>query len=57
MDLILKNGAFCNKSTGKRKRLECWGALQDLYWAGKVRAIGVSNFGKNHLEELFNCEL
>lgn len=27
-------------------------ALQDLYHAGKIKAIGVSNFNKHHLEEL-----
>lgn len=31
---------------------ESWQALEDLYKAGKVRAIGVSNFMQHHLEEL-----
>lgn len=31
---------------------ETWRALQDLYAAGKVKAIGVSNFKIHHLEEL-----
>ena len=39
----------------RRKRRECWAALQDAYWSGKCRAIGVSNFGIQHLEELFSC--
>lgn len=29
-----------------------WQALEDLYLAGRVRAIGVSNFKRHHLEEL-----
>lgn len=32
--------------------LEKWRALEDLYEAGKIRAIGVSNFEINHLEQL-----
>lgn len=35
---------------GKYK--EAWRALETLYKAGKVRAIGVSNFQIHHLEEL-----
>ena len=35
---------------GKYK--ETWRALEDLYMQGKVRAIGVSNFLKHHLEDL-----
>jgi diketogulonate reductase-like aldo/keto reductase len=31
---------------------ETWHALEDLYKAGKVRAIGVSNFWQHHLEAL-----
>lgn len=31
---------------------ETWGALEKLYKDGKVRAIGVSNFTDQHLEEL-----
>lgn len=37
---------------GKKKRLECWGALMDACDEGEVRSIGVSNFGVQHLEEL-----
>ena len=35
-----------------REFLSRWKALEDLYAAGRVRAIGVSNFKKHHLEEL-----
>lgn len=31
---------------------ETWHALEDLYKAGKIRAIGVSNFWRHHLEAL-----
>lgn len=31
---------------------ETWRAFEDLYKAGKVRAIGVSNFRQHHFEEL-----
>ena len=31
---------------------ETWRALEDLYTAGKVKAIGVSNFQVHHLEDL-----
>lgn len=32
---------------------ETWHAMEDLYKAGKIRAIGVSNFWRHHLEALF----
>jgi diketogulonate reductase-like aldo/keto reductase len=35
-----------------RKRLDSWRALERLYEEKKARAIGVSNFMKEHLEEL-----
>lgn len=31
---------------------ESWRAIEDLYYAGKIRSIGVSNFKIHHLEEL-----
>lgn len=36
---------------GKRK--DTWKALETIYREGKCRAIGVSNYMKHHLEELF----
>lgn len=36
----------------KEKYKETWRAFLDLYEQGKVRAIGVSNFQENHLDEL-----
>jgi diketogulonate reductase-like aldo/keto reductase len=37
---------------GKGGRLGAWKALAEAVDAGKVRSIGVSNFGVHHLEEL-----
>ncbi|MEW9052442.1 MAG: aldo/keto reductase [Neobacillus sp.] len=38
--------------------VETWKALEKLYKDGRVRAIGVSNFNVNHLENLLaNCEI
>ena len=36
----------------KEKYKETWRAMEELYRSGKVRAIGVSNFHKHHLEDL-----
>lgn len=36
----------------KQLNIETWKALEDLYKQGKVKAIGVSNFLKEHLENL-----
>ncbi|KAH8693163.1 putative aldo-keto reductase [Talaromyces proteolyticus] len=37
---------------GKKKRLECWRALEDAYAEREILAVGVSNYGIKHLEEL-----
>lgn len=37
---------------GAKKRRDMWLALERLYEQGKARAIGVSNFGIGHIEEL-----
>jgi len=37
---------------GKDGRLGAWKALTEAVAAGKVRSIGVSNYGVHHLEEL-----
>lgn len=37
---------------GKNAYQESWRALEDLHQAGKIKAIGVSNFQSHHLKEL-----
>lgn len=34
--------------------IECWKAFEEIYDSGKVRAIGVSNFGPEHLTPIFD---
>lgn len=42
----------------EKLNIETWKALEKIYKEGKVRAIGVSNFLKHHLEMLLsNCEI
>ena len=41
----------------KKKRIEQWQALIDIKERGKVKHIGVSNWGINHLEELIQNNL
>lgn len=46
----------CNKN--KHINIETWKALEELYKCGKVRAIGLSNFLKHHLEWILEeCEI
>ncbi|KAJ5492868.1 oxidoreductase [Penicillium diatomitis] len=47
-DLILIHAPY----GGKEARLGSWRALVEAQQAGKVRSIGVSNYGIHHLEEL-----
>ncbi|KAJ5790092.1 uncharacterized protein N7518_007103 [Penicillium psychrosexuale] len=47
-DLILIHAPY----GGKKARLGSWDALVEAQGAGKVRSIGVSNFGIHHLDEL-----
>ena len=37
---------------GKEKRKEFWSALERLLVEGKVKSIGVSNYGVSHIEEM-----
>lgn len=48
IDLYLIHAPF----GGKQARLGTWKALSEAQKAGKIRAIGVSNYGIHHLEEL-----
>ena len=52
VDLYLIHAPFA-----KTKRLEQWNALVELQRLGKTRAIGVSNFNKNHIEEIKSAGL
>ena len=52
IDLILIH----NPITSREKRLGTWKALQKAVKAGKIKSIGVSNYGIPHLEELLNWD-
>ncbi|TFK23954.1 Aldo/keto reductase [Coprinopsis marcescibilis] len=41
-----------NPHSGKEKRLETYKALLEARDAGKIRSVGVSNYGVHHLEEI-----
>ncbi len=53
IDLVLIHDPLSDK----RGRLSTWMALQEYYKAGKVKAIGLSNYGLPHLKELFESEV
>ncbi|KAM3160611.1 hypothetical protein ACU8KH_04747 [Lachancea thermotolerans] len=42
--------------SGTRRRLETYKAMQEAVDAGIVRSIGVSNYGKHHIDELLTWE-
>ena len=44
--------ALREKDAWKKRNAKVWRAMEDLYNAGKIRAIGVSNFLPHHLEAL-----
>ena len=43
-----------NKIENNEIRIQCWLAMEQLYWKGLVRSIGVSNFTVQHLNLLLN---
>lgn len=45
--------AKASKENWQEANSESWRALEELYNQGKIKAIGVSNFLKHHLEPLF----
>ncbi|KAL3230207.1 putative oxidoreductase [Nakaseomyces bracarensis] len=42
--------------SGHKRRLETWKAMQEAVDEGIVKSIGVSNYGKHHIEELLNWD-
>lgn len=52
IDLVLVHSPLSNTT----KRLGTWKALQEAVKAGKIRSIGISNYGIPHIEELLNWE-
>ena len=52
IDLLLIH----NPVTSREKRLGTWKALQEGLKTGKIKSIGVSNYGIPHLEELLNWD-
>lgn len=50
IDLVLIHDPLSDK----RGRLSTWLALQEYYKAGKIKSIGVSNYGIQHLKELLD---
>ena len=46
------------KETWEETSIGTWRAIEELYKAGKIRAIGVSNFKSHHIKNLIdNCEI
>ena len=41
---------------GKKRRLESWKAIEEAKDQGLIRSIGVSNYGKRHIEELLEAK-
>lgn len=52
IDLLLIH----SPTEGRQKRLETWKAMQEAVEQGIVKSIGVSNYGKKHLQELLSWE-
>lgn len=50
IDLLLIHSPLC----GPEERLQTWKAMQEAVDAGKVKSIGVSNYGVKHLQQLLD---
>lgn len=57
LDCYLIHWPRCDVTNDEWKKENCgsWKALEELYEAGRVRVIGVSNFLPHHLMNLFSC--
>lgn len=54
VDLYLVHWPYADRSKKLDKREETWKAMEEIYKSGKARAIGVSNYTIEHLEEMKN---
>lgn len=48
IDLFLIHSPY----PGKKERLDTWKAMEQAKADGKIKCLGVSNYGQRHLEEL-----
>ena len=51
-DSLAKSKPLRENDAWKQRNAEVWRAMEDMLAAGKVRAIGISNFLPHHLEAL-----
>jgi len=54
VDLYLIHWPFYDREKTGNKREETWKAMEEIYQSGKAKAIGVSNYTIEHLEEMKN---
>jgi diketogulonate reductase-like aldo/keto reductase len=52
IDLYLIHWPFVQWTRGENRRKESWQALEEIYQSGRAKAIGVSNYTIEHLEEM-----
>jgi diketogulonate reductase-like aldo/keto reductase len=52
VDLYLIHWPYVGGADGANKRKDTWRAMEDIYAAGKAKAIGVSNYEIKHLAEM-----
>lgn len=52
VDLYLVHWPLTEETQGENRRQETWRAMETIFEQGKALAIGVSNFGREHLEEM-----
>lgn len=42
---------------GPRRRLESWNAILEAQTEGKIKSVGVSNYGVSHIQEMVDSGL